>query len=203
MTKKSALFKNFTPLACLPGGGLLIMASGRLAHAITAAGALIWIYCLTSLIIYAGAKFCPQQGRTGLIAFLAAFVAAAYLFLLWLFSPLCALESFFLVSIIPLFYMASGVSKRFSPLNAGNSFFSSFFEALILGILIMIFAIIREPLGYVSLSLPGGPQGIILLFSFNIESLLPMHIIASSCGAFLLLGYFWGLYKYFKGDKNA
>ncbi len=60
------------------------------------------------------------------------------------------------------------------------------------------FALIREPLGFLSLSLPGGAQGIILLFSFEKEAFLPIHVIASSSGALLLLGYGIGLYRYFR-----
>jgi hypothetical protein len=191
---------------------MLIIASGRLSHAVTAAGALVWVYGLTTLVIYAAAKFFPRHGRAILISFLASFMAACYIFLLWLLSPLCALESFFAVSLVPVFYMASGESKRFNALsgafyNAEDSFFSSFFEALSLGVLLLAFALIREPLSYVSLSLPGGPQGSVMLFSFNMESFLPVLLTGSSGGALLLLGYFWALYKRMNkkqdGDKNA
>jgi hypothetical protein len=198
------LFKKTSPVAGLSGCGLLIMASGRLSHAITAAGALAWVYGLTTLVIYAAAKFFPRHGRTVLISFLASFMAGCYLFLLWILSPLCALESFFAVSLVPVFYMASGVSKNFDTFNVEDS---SFYEALSLGVLLLAFALIREPLGFVSLSLPGGEQGNVMLFFFRGESLLPVQLIASSGGALLLLGYFWGLYKFMnkdqEGDTNA
>jgi hypothetical protein len=183
------------------------MASGRLSHAITAAGALVWVYGLTTLVIYTAAKFFPRHGRTILISFLASFMAAVYLFILWLLSPLCALESFFAVSLVPVFYIASGVSKHFNALSAEDSFFSSFFEALSLGVLLLAFAIIREPLSFLSLSLPGGPQGSVMLFSFRLESFLPVQLIGSSGGALLILGYFWALFKRINkkqdGEKNA
>jgi Na+-transporting NADH:ubiquinone oxidoreductase subunit NqrD len=201
------LIKKLSPASILPGCCLLIISSGRLSHAITAAGALVWVYGLTTLVIYAAAKFFPRHGRTILISFLASFMAAVYLFILWLLSPLCALESFFAVSLVPVFYIASGVSKRFNALSAEDSFFSSFFEALSLGVLLLAFAIIREPLSFVSLSLPGGQQGSVMLFSFRLESFLPVQLIGSSGGTLLLLGYFWALYKRMNkkhdGDKNA
>jgi len=195
ISRRFVLLKKISPAAALSGCGLLIIASGRLSHAITVVGALVWVYGLTSLVIYTAAKFFPRYGRTALISFLASFMAAVYLFTLWLLSPLCALESFFAVSLVPVFYMASGVSKRFDALSAEDSFFSSFFEALSLGILLLALALIREPFGFLSLSLPGGVQGSVMLFSFRMESLLPIQLIASSGGALLLLGYFWGLYK--------
>jgi len=201
------LFRKISPVAALPGCGLLIIASGRLSHAVTVIGALAWVYGLTTLVIYAAARFFPRHGRTALISFLASFMACFYLFLLWLFSPLCALESFFAVSLVPVFYMATGVSKRFDAFSAADSFFLSSFEAFSLGVLLLAFALIREPLGFVSLSLPGSAQGSVMLFSFSAESLLPVQLIASSGGALLLLGYFWGIYKLMnkeqEGDKNA
>jgi len=195
ISRRFVLLKKVSPAAALPGCGLLIIASGRLSHAITVVGALVWVYGLTSLVIYTAAKFFPRHGRTTLISFLASFMASCYLFALWLLSPLCALESFFAVALVPVFYMASGVSKRFDALSAEDSFFSSFFEALSLGVLLLAFALIREPFGFLSLSLPGGAQGSVMLFFFRVESLLPIQLIASSGGALLLLGYFWGLYK--------
>jgi len=194
--------KKISPAAVLPGAGLLIIASGRLAHAITVLGALAWVYGLTSLVIYTAARIFPRHGRTELFTFLAFFITSCYLFTLWLLSPLCALENFFAVSLVPVFYMASGVSGRFDALSAADSFFTSFFEALSLGVLLLALAIIREPLGFMSLSLPGGAQGSVMLFSFNIESILPVQLISSSGGALLLLGYFWGLYKYLNQPRE-
>ncbi|MDR2923742.1 MAG: hypothetical protein LBU85_10450 [Treponema sp.] len=202
-----AMLKKTSPVAAFPGCALLIIASGRFSHAITVAGALIWVFGLTTLVIYTASKIFPRYGRTPLIFFLASFLAAAYLFILWLLSPLCALEIFFAVSLVPVFYMMSGVSKRLDALSAADSFFSSSFEAFSLGVLILAFALIREPAGFVSLSLPGGAQGSVMLFSFRVESFVPIQLLASSGGALLLLGYFWGLYKLMNkvqgGDKNA
>ena len=187
-----------TSLACLSGAALLIMASDRLAHAITVTGALVWVYGLSSLAAYAGERILPRRGRTVLLAFLTSFAAGTYLLLLWMLSPLCALETFLVISLIPLFCMVSGIFKQLGVLNLEDAFAASFTEAIIQGALIVLFALIREPLGYLSLSLPGGTQGMVFLFSFSTESFLPIHLITSSCGALLLLGYFLGLYRYFK-----
>jgi len=192
------IFHSGAPLACLSGAALLIMASDRLAHAITVAGALVWVYCLSSLTAHAGAKVLPRRGRTALLAFLTSFFAGLYLVLIWMLSPLCAMESFFVISLIPLFCMVSDIFNQMENLNMDDAFAASCSEALIMGALIVIFALIREPFGFLSLSLPGGAQGIVLLFSFKTESFLPIRLIASSAGALLLLGYFLGLYRYFR-----
>jgi hypothetical protein len=207
ISQRFVLVKKISPVGALPGCGLLIIASGKFSHAITAVGALIWVYGLTTLVIYAAAKIFPRQGRVTLISFLASFMSAVYLLTLWFLSPLCAMESFFAVSLVPVFYTASGAPKRFNAISAEDSFFSSFFEALSLGVLLLVFALIREPISYMSLSLPGGAQGSVILFSFNAGSFLPVHLVASSCGTLLLLGYFWALYRYVnkakEGDKDA
>jgi hypothetical protein len=187
--------------ACLSGAALLIMASDRLAHAIAVVFALVWVYVLSALTAHSGARFFPRRGRMSVLIFLASFFAACYLLLLWLFSPLCALETFFVVSLIPMFCVFSGIFSRLETFSLKDALTSAVSESLILGALIVIFALIREPLGYSSLSLPGGAKGIVLLFSFDTESFLPLHLIAIPCGALLLLGYFLGLYRHFR--KNA
>jgi hypothetical protein len=193
------IFRSKTsPLACLSGAALLIMASDRLAHAILVAGALVWVYCLSALTTYAGAKIFPRRGRTVLLAFLCSCVASFYLLFLWMLSPLCAMEVFFAVSLVPLFCMVSDVFKKPERLDIYDTLLASFLEALALGVLIVIFALIREPIGFLSLSLPGGARGIILLFSVNMESFLPVCLITSSSGALLLLGYILGLYRHFR-----
>jgi hypothetical protein len=112
------------------------------------------------------------------------------------------MEVFFVISLIPMFCMVSDVFKRLETLDLYDAFLESFFEALVLGVLIVLFAIVREPLGFLSLSLPGGARGIVLLFSVNAESFFPVCLITSSSGALLLLGYFLGLYRYFRAENT-
>jgi hypothetical protein len=70
-------------------------------------------------------------------------------------------------------------------------------EAAVIGIPIITLSLIREPIGFMSLSLPGGAQGIIELFSASNAdgaNFLPIKIIASSSGALMLLGYIAALF---------
>jgi len=191
---------NTVPMISLSGAALLVLVSDRLAHAIVVTGALVWVYCLSSLAAFFGVRFFPRQGRTVLMVFLTSFIAGLYLLLLWMLSPLCAMEVFLVISIIPLFCMGSGIYPQLESMGLQAAVLAAFTEAMILGALLVIFALIREPLGYLSLSLPGGAQGMILLFSLTSESFLPIHLITSSCGALLLLGYFLGLYRYIKAQ---
>jgi hypothetical protein len=62
-------------------------------------------------------------------------------------------------------------------------------EAMSTGILIAALALIREPLGFGSLSLPGGSGGIVRFFVSGESAYFPIRIFASSAGALILLGY--------------
>ena len=188
-------------VAWFSGGALLIMASDRLAHAIIALVALVWVYCLSILAVHAGARIFPRQGRAALLVLLVSFIASVFIFLLWLLFPLCALKMFFIISLIPVICLGSGIFERVDSLSLVEKTFASFSEAMMLGILLIIFSFIREPIGFLSLSLPGTAQGLFLLFSFESESFLPIHLVASSSGALLLLGYFFGLYRILKEEK--
>jgi hypothetical protein len=68
--------------ACLSGAALLIMASDRLAHAVTVAVALVWVYCLSVLTAHSGARFFPRRGRMAVLVFLTSFFAGSLLLLL-------------------------------------------------------------------------------------------------------------------------
>jgi hypothetical protein len=186
------------PLAALCGGGILIMACSRLAYALVTAAALLWVYNLSVLIFQAAARFFPLRGKLSCQTFLASFTGSLFLLLLWILSPLTALEVFFIVSLVPLFCISSGIFSRLESLDIVEAVSRSFGESAVWGALIILFSLVREPLGFLSLSLPGGPQGMLLIFSFEKESFLPARIIAGSSGALLLLGFGLGLYRYFR-----
>ena len=189
--------KDF-PLARLSGAALLLMASDRLAHALTVTGALVWVYCLLSLALFAGERFFPRQGRRWALAFLSSFIAGIYFLLIWIVSPYCALQTFFVIPLVPLLCISSEIFFKNNTSGLKDTVFTSACEALTYGTLIVIFSLIREPFGFSSLSLPGGSQGIVLLFDGDSQSILPIRIIAGSSGALLLLGYLTGLYRHYK-----
>jgi hypothetical protein len=73
-------------------------------------------------------------------------------------------------------------------------------DAAILGFLIIALALIREPLGFMTLSLPVGEgPGMAELFREDDgTSLFPIRILASAGGALLLLGYGVALFRYLR-----
>jgi hypothetical protein len=183
------------------------MASARLAYALLAAGTLLWVYGFSALAVHPGALIFPQRGRNLILVFLSSFIGSVYLLLLWFLSPLMGMEVFFFISLVPLFCVGSGLFDRVRSMDIGDSVSRALSEAAVSGLLVILLSVVREPLGFFSLSLPGGAQGIVFLFSFQGGSFLPVRIIASSAGALLLLGYGTGLYHWLRsvnlpGEEN-
>jgi hypothetical protein len=185
-----------SPLAGLSGAALLILASARLAYALLIAVALLWVYVLSAVALRPASRILPERGRPLVLLLAASFIGCVYLLFLWLLSPLSALELFFLVPLVPLFCAGSGFFRRIESLPPGEAALRALSEALIWGGLLIGFALIREPLGAGSLSMPG-TSGIVLLFAIE-EDFFPVRFIASSAGALLVLGYGAGLYRHFR-----
>jgi hypothetical protein len=194
---------SVSPLANLTGGGLLIMASSRLSFALTCAGALLWVYGLSALISGGGKKIFPRKGKSLALIFLSSFVGSLYLLALWFASPVLAMENFFILSLVPLMCAGSGIFDRIEALALDEAVTRALGEAAVLGGLIIAFSLIREPLGYLTLSLPGGFRGIVQIFSAREEIFLPVRIISGSSGALLILGYGISVYRRFGGSSAA
>ena len=174
------------------------MATVRFSYALIVSASLLWVYSLLILVFSAASRLFPRRGIILCQIFLASFISGLFLLVLWILCPLAALENFFIVSLVPLFCVSSGIFQRINSLDINEAVSRACGEAGIWGLLLLILALIREPLGLLSLSVPGGAQGIIFLFSVNHESLFPVRIIAGSSGALLLLGYGVGLYRFFR-----
>jgi hypothetical protein len=203
MKEDSRLFwGSRSPLACLAGGGILVMASCRLAYAILCAGALLWIYGISVLSVFPARRFFPRRGVRLILVALCSLSGSLYLLLIWFVNPLLGMEVFFIVNFSSLVCLGSGIFERIKTMELGEAVPGALSEAAVLAFLIIALALIREPLGYLSLSLPGGRGGIVLLFSSGAETILPIRIFASSSGALLLLGYGTGLYRYFKNPRE-
>jgi subtilisin family serine protease len=177
------------PLAVLTGGGLLLMASSRLAFALVVCGALVWVYGLSTGCAHFLKPWFPRRGKYITLIFLSAFSGSLYLLLLFLVNPMLAMGTAFLILLAPPCCIGSGVVFRFDSAEPAEALFRAFWEALALGGLILALALIREPLGFAALSLPGGVRGIVEIFNAEGEGFFPVRIISASSGGLLLLGY--------------
>jgi hypothetical protein len=178
------------------------MASCRLAFALAAAGALLWVYMLSAFAASAADVIFPKKGKSVVLLFLSSFIGSLYLLLLWFLSPLLGAQIMFITLLVPLVFTGSFAHKRANPGDALEAAAKACSEALTLGLLVVAFSLIREPLGSLSLSLPGGVQGIVRIFSFEDGNFLPVRVVSSSAGAFILLGYGMGIYYRFNPGKK-
>jgi hypothetical protein len=185
------------PLATFSGGALLILGSTRFSFALTVVLALLWVYILTALALRIPAL--PRRGRGEIALFLSSFTAGVFALVLFFMCPILAMDSLLFLILCPLCCVSSGVLARIEKLDTGEAVFQSYMEAMILSGLILTMALIREPLGYGTLSLPGGRQGILCPVKFPEESFPPLRILSSSAGAFFLLGYGVALFRRFGG----
>ncbi|MDR1788651.1 MAG: hypothetical protein LBR16_09440 [Treponema sp.] len=187
-------------LSTLAGAGLIVMASSRTAFALVTFGALLWVYGLSALVIVFCRPFLPQRGRQVIILFLPAFLGSLYLLLLAFLNPLLALDCGLLILLTAPCFAASGLgSGEGAHTIAGLR--SALREAAALGALTAAFSLVREPLGSGSLSLPGGPRGL-LLRNLGGGRFIPMRILAVSSGCLILAGFALAMYRGFRRRGN-
>ncbi|MDR3333520.1 MAG: hypothetical protein LBT13_01340 [Treponema sp.] len=188
------LWGSHAPLSTLAGAGLLIMASSHLAFALAVVGALIWVYELTAIAAFFAQPYFPKKGKIIVLIFLSSLIGSCFLLVLWLLSPFLTMSVSYLIMLIPGYCVGSDLFRYLDmpddSLVIQEVLMKALLEAITLGIFIVAFALIREPLGFMSLSLPGGATGIIsLVDGANGESLLPIKVLSTSAGALVLFGY--------------
>jgi hypothetical protein len=171
-----------------------VLASARFSYALIASLALLWVYTLTAL----AQKIPVLPRREGISLVLSSFISGLFILILSIFCPILAMDSLLFLILCPLCCVSSGGSGK---LTIEEALYRACAEGLVFSVLILILALIREPLGYGTISLPGGRQGILCPVRFPAESYLPLRVFASSAGAFFLLGYGAALFRYFGGNS--
>ena len=180
-----------SPLGSLAGAALLVIASGRIAFALICTLALIWVYVFTMAAAKLGGTAFPQWGRNAVLLFISSLAASFFYVLLWIFNPVLAMESSFFVFLVPVVFIVSGLCERVLSYGMGEVLSQALAEALILGVLIIGFSLIREPLGFGSISFPG--LGIIRFAKPE-----PLRFFQASSGALIILGYGIAVYRHFR-----
>jgi hypothetical protein len=193
------LFWGFhAPLVSLTNTVFLIIASVRTANALIAVGALLWVYGMTIIGIRLGKPIFPQKGQKILYVFLSALFGSFYLMILNFLNPLFALECTLFIVLSPAACIGSEIIGRTESMEPEDALARALLEALVLGALALALALIREPLGFGSLSIPGGTFGIIELFNYDTGGSVSLRIISSSAGALVLLGYGVAFFQFYR-----
>ena len=195
---------KYSPLSTLTGAFLLIMASSRLAFAILYAGAVIWVYVLTALVFYAGKRFLPIEGKTVVLLFLSSLFCNVYLILMNLLNPLLTISTWFFMVLIPPSCLGSGIFELPEILDTREVLFRAWQESACFALLIIAISLIREPLGMGTLSFPGGVWGIVEIFGSGEDRgwFLPVKLLSTPAGGFLLLGLGITIFRYFRNQQS-
>jgi hypothetical protein len=201
MIKNSKSFFN-SPLHFLNAIGIAVIASSRLAYALVAALAIIWVYCLAVLIANSTKNFFPKILNNLLSVFLFALLGSIFYLFLFLINPFLAEELMLLIALVPVLCYSSGICRRCEENTLDDALYKAIYETLLLGVFIIAFSLIREPLGYGSLSVPGTDYAIYELFSLDTIYPLPIQMISSAAGALLLLGYIFIVFRMMGTDKE-
>ncbi|MDR2485117.1 MAG: hypothetical protein LBD55_06960 [Treponema sp.] len=194
---KTFLYRDLhAPFSTLAGAGFIVMSSSRLAFGLVAAAALLWVYNLTMAAVFFARPIYPAIGKKITLIFLTSLLGSGFLLLLWLASPLLAMEMAYIILLAPCYAAGSPLFSQLKSSEISPLLLKASAEAGSIGLLIIAFSLIREPIGFMALSLPGGVQGLIELFQyFEGDAFLPIKIIPSSAGALLLLGYGAALFR--------
>ena len=194
----------YSPFSLLSGAALVILASGRLAFAIICAAGLVWVYGITALVFAGARKILPASGKKLILLFLSTFSCGIFMILISLLNPLLILGTFFFHILIPPCLLGSGLFDDSMNADLDDAFSRAILEAFVLALVIVAFALIREPLGMGTFSFPGGAEGIIeILGDGDKETFALARILSASSGGLLLLGYATALYRYFRGRTHG
>lgn len=195
---------SHSPLSALTGTALIIIATSRFAFALICTGALIWVYGFSALIFSNARAILPGRGKMVVLLFLSSFLCGIYMLLAALVNPLLIMGMGFFLILVPPCCLGSGLFEASESEYPIEVFSRSLLEAIVLGVIILAVALIREPLGMGTLSFPGGSQGFVeLLDSSGAEAFAPVRILSVSSGGLLLLGYGIALFRYFREQNGS
>ncbi|MDR2602408.1 MAG: hypothetical protein LBC53_08175 [Spirochaetaceae bacterium] len=187
------------PFSLLSSSMILILASSRMAYALTCVLALLWTFTFTRGLCYALSKITPRFGADLIVVIISAFAANLFYTLWFIINPVLACECRLLIMFSAPVFCLGGFIKEKENREISSLFTEVLRAALSIGILTVAAALIREPLGYGTLSLPYEKNGeIIELFNADAwETHLP-HIVSSASGGLLILGYAFSLLRIIK-----
>ncbi|MDR0908648.1 MAG: hypothetical protein LBM77_02680 [Spirochaetaceae bacterium] len=181
---------------------LMVMSTSRTAFALVTIGALVWVYMLSALVCFFARPILPEKVQKYVHIFLAAFFSCLYQFFLFLLNPILAMETSLFVFLTPVGLISSAVLRDARKYTDQNAFFLPLWECLALSMMILGIALIREPLGYGSLSVPGSVYGIVEIISSEDGPYFPVQFAAQASGALLILGFAYAIYRSVQNQKS-
>jgi hypothetical protein len=146
-------------------------------------------------------RLVSKTRRMMLNVMIASFAGSLFYLFLYLLNPLLAIETTLICALSPVFFMSSSFHAVPRNQPAGELFQKAVSELLLLGTVTLAFSLIREPLGFATLSIPGGGRGIIELFNSGIYTPYTVQLVSNSMGALFLLAYILIALRYMGPDS--
>jgi Na+-translocating ferredoxin:NAD+ oxidoreductase RnfE subunit len=174
-----------SPLMSLTGIALIIASSSRLSSAILVFFVLAAIHIITLAIMYAGKPIIPEKYKTAITIMLVTFITSLFYLVVSMIHPVSAWELELVIFLIPITFLSSHLERKDHQFSPGEEIMIGAKQSVILGGIIVVIALIREPLGYGTLSLP---------FSNKTMNFMPeaireravLHVFAAPFGGFLI-----------------
>lgn len=177
---------------------VIVIGTARLSYAIVISAALIWTYGVSLGIVHRAGNLFPKKIFANILPLtLYSFVGSLFLLVTELLNPVLAAETSLLVCLAPALCFAGDISGRTEGADYAERMNAAFFEAGMFSVFIILLSLIREPLGYGTLTLPSVSPGAGVIFRID-EAGFPIRVIASSSGALLLSGYIFLVFRMMK-----
>jgi Na+-translocating ferredoxin:NAD+ oxidoreductase RnfE subunit len=193
---------SHSPLMSLTGISLIITASSRLSCSIIVFFLLEAIYTITLCIIHGGKSIIPAKYKTAITIMIVTFISSLFYFFIDLIHPVSALELYFIVFLIPLTFLSSHLEKTASNFSASEEIIFGAKQASILGGIIIAIALIREPLGYGTLSLPFSNKMMYLLPE-SIQEQAVLQVFSAPLGGFLITACLIALVRFVTHQQDT
>ncbi len=169
----------------LAGLALMIAASGRLSFSTAVSLIFAGIYAVTLLVMLFGKPIIPEKYETAIMIMTLTFISSLFYLILSMINPVSALKLYFIIFLIPVTFLSSRIEKRVNRLSPVEGIVLGLKEALGFGLIIIAISLIREPLGYGTLSVPFTGRTV-NLFSDAISEKFVLQVFAAPLGGFIL-----------------
>ncbi|MDR2491143.1 MAG: hypothetical protein LBD20_07055 [Spirochaetaceae bacterium] len=182
---------------------LIVLATGRLSAALIGIAALFWTFTFSLCICRCLKKLLPESGKRFIVIMVSSLIASFFYLILYGINPVMAIESSLHIAVTPFIYCSYRFEKQDGGTELSEIVLPPLSAVFSISVLMFAFALIREPLGYASLSLPGGKAGIIELFNRGGGFPYAVEFIARSAGVLLILGYVLAAFRRINRDRDS
>ena len=128
LAKISGIFRS--PISSMSGMALFIIAGSRLSYAISASGALFWVFIMGAFVNTAQHGIASNVRNKMFNVMLSSFSGSLYFFLLYLLNPLLAAETALVCALVPVFFIGSKFCSSLENSPADEVFQEALYEPL-------------------------------------------------------------------------